>query len=268
MSRILRACVLQLPHLPTLEANLALARDEVAAAAGAGAQLVLLPEYFWTPEGPPMAVADRMGEVRDMLERASREHGVVVAGNLLERRGERFANVGVVVDAGEVVLAQEKIHPMPREAQGGVVGGARLTAATVQGVRTGMLVCADILYPEAARVLALQGAEVMLNPVMSPYKEEDLTKGARDAIFIARAYDSAAFVLKAGGFRADGEHRVAGRSLIAAPWGLVARADHDFTATRLAADLDLDLLAQFRKSQEGGFPRRRPDAYGDLVDGA
>src|SRR5439155_21630666 len=146
------------------------------------------------------------------------------AGNLLEVADGKLRNVGVVYDRGAVALEQLKIHPMPREAAAGVVGGDGLRAATVLGRPTGMLVCADVLYPEAARVLSLQGAEVLLNPVMSPYREVDNTKAARDAIFIARAYDSGPFVLKAGGFRrpdANGSG-IAGRSLVAAAWGILA----------------------------------------------
>jgi N-carbamoylputrescine amidase len=122
-------------------------------------------------------------------------------------------------------------------------------------------VCADVLYPEAARILALQGAEILINPVLSPFREVDNTKEARDAIFIARAYDSGAFVLKAGGFRRGA---IAGRSLVAAPWGLVARYADDFAEALLVADLDFERLHDFRKHQ-ASFPARRPEAYEGLL---
>lgn len=263
----LRAAVVQAPHLPTLDANLERGAREIAAARDEGARLVLLPEYFWTPDGPPMSAVPRMADVRAFFERESRAHGLALAGNVLEPASDGgLRNLGVVYERGRSVLEQEKIHPMPREAAGGIIGGASLAVAQVEGLTAGMLVCADILYPEAARVLALQGAEILLNPVMSPFNERDLTRGSRDSIFIARAYDSGAFVLKAGGFRPDGDHRVAGRSLITAPWGLLAKADNDFTPTLLLADLDIAQLREFRKSQASAFPPRRPDAYRDLVE--
>lgn len=257
------ACV-QLAHGDDLEANLAAARAHLLAAREAGARLALLPEYFFATPAPPHEAAPHAARVRAFYEEASGALGLAVAGNLVEPRAGALANVGVVYDAGRLVLAQDKVHPMPREAAAGVVGGARLAVAEVAGVPTGLLVCADILYPEAARVLALRGAEVLLNPVMSPYRAEDLTRGARDAIFVARAYDSGAFVLKAGGHRRGGEHPVAGRSLVAAPWGVLAKARGDFEDELLVADLDLETLRRFRKGQ-AQFPARRPDAYGDLV---
>lgn len=264
----LRAAVLQMPHGPSLEANLAKARGMLEEAAAAGAGLALLPEYFFaTFPGTPAESAAGASAIRDMLSKASAELGLVAAANLIERGDDALLNLGVTYEGGRLVLEQAKVHPMPREAAGGVGGGARLLPALVRGVPTGMLVCADVLYPEAARVLALQGAQVLLNPVMSPWRAEDDTKGARDALFIARAYDSGAFVLKAGGFRApSGEPLmgVAGRSLIAAPWGLLVRAKDDFAEELLVADLDLERLARFRTHQ-ATFPARRPEAYGGLV---
>lgn len=262
-----RAAVVQMPHLPTVDENLDRARNDVGEAAAMGARIVLLPEYFWTPAGIPTEAVPRMPEVRELLARESRAHGIVLAANVLEPHEGTLRNVGVVYEGGRSVIEQYKIHPMPREAAAGIAGGARLAVGMAGGVSTGMLVCADILYPEAARILALQGAELLLNPVMSPFKERDLTKGARDSIFVARAYDSGAFVLKAGGFRRGGDHSVAGRSLIAAPWGVLARHEDDFAPVILTADLDLTQLREFRKSQASGFPARRPEAYRDLVEG-
>ena len=278
----MRAAVVQMAHGDTLAENLARARGLLDEARGRGADLTLLPEYFFSvPQGGPAEAAGDAAVVRRFFEDASRETGMAVAGNLLARGASGLVNLGVVAEAGRVVLEQPKVHPMPREAAAGVAPGPRFQAAPVRGVRTGMLVCADILYPEAARVLALQGARILLNPVMSPWRPapEDPTRAARESLFVARAYDSGAFVLKAGGFRAppaeppaegpalQGPPRaVAGRSLVAAPWGVLARHADPFAEEVLVADLDLDALERFRKGQEA-FPARRPDAYRDLVDG-
>lgn len=262
----LRAALVQMPHGASLDANLATARGMLERASEGGAEVALLPEYFFAVfPGTPDDHAPGAPRVRDMLSRASRDLDLVVAANVIERRDGLLWNLGVAYDAGRVVLEQPKVHPMPREAAAGVRGGDRFQAASLRGLRAGMLVCADVLYPEAARVLALQGAEVLLNPVMSPWRANDDTKGARDAIFVARAYDSGAFVLKAGGFRApEGEFGVAGRSLAAAPWGILAKARGDFEEDVLLMDLDLARLRRFRAHQ-ATFPARRPEAYEGLL---
>lgn len=249
-------------HGPTFEGNLARAADRLDAARAGGAQLVLLPEYFFVEAtDEPEAAAQRAFRLRRFFEEESARTGLSVGGNLVERRPEGLVNLGVVAERGRIVLEQVKVHPMPREAAGGIVPGPRFGVGQVAGRATGLLVCADVLYPEAARVLALQGAEVLLNPVMSPWRESDMTKDARDALFVARAYDAGAFLLKAGGWR---RNAIAGRSLVTAPWGVLARYRDDFEETLLFADLDFEKLRAFRKGQQG-FPPRQPGAYRDLL---
>lgn len=298
-----KAALLQMPHGDRFEENLDKARAMARRAAESGARIAVLPEYFFaTFQGGPETAAEHARAIREMLAATSRECGLILAANLIERReaqgakGEasRLVNLGVVYDDGRLAFEQPKIHPMPREAASGVHPGDAFRAGSAGGRAMGMLVCADVLYPEAARVLALQGVEVLLNPVMSPFREDDLTRGSRDAIFVARAYDSGAFVLKAGGFRRPHAGEVppsslperassaspqlapripprgpppgiAGRSLIAAPWGVLAKARDDFTEEIVMAELDFATLERFRLGQ-GSFPARRPDAYRDLTD--
>lgn len=244
---------IQMPHGESFEENARRAETALKTAKAEGAALAVLPEY-WFATFPPTPATPR-----DAMAAWSRDLGLVVAGNAVEGR----TNFGLVFDSGKLVLEQAKIHPMPREVTNGIEGGPALRAAKVLGLTTGMLVCADILYPEAARVLSLQGAQLLLNPVMSPYREVDNTKAARDAIFITRAYDSGAFVVKAGGYRQP-PNGIAGRSLVAAPWGIVARYQDDFKEEILVADLDLARLREFRAHQ-ATFPARRPSAYDGLV---
>lgn len=240
-------------HGESFEENARTAQDALEQAKREGAALAVLPEYWFATFPPTPSPA------REAMAAWSRDSGLVVAGNAIEGK----TNVGFVFDAGKLVLAQPKIHPMPREVANGIEGGPALRAGLVLGLKTGMLVCADILYPEAARVLSLQGAELLLNPVMSPYREVDNTKEAREAIFIARAYDSGAFVVKAGGYRRP-PNGIAGRSLVAAPWGIVARYQNDFEPSVLLADLDFARLREFRAHQ-ATFPARRPEAYAGLT---
>lgn len=258
----MRVAAIQMPHGASLMENLATARAMAAAAAEAGARLALLPEYFFaTFQGAPTRETHAV-EVHEMLREASRDLGIVLAGNLIEPPH----NVGVVYASGHLALEQRKVHPMPREAASGIEGGLALKAADVAGHKMGMLVCADILYPEAARVLALQTADILLNPVMSPWRDEDDGREARVAMYVARAYDAGAFVVKAAGYRrpAGEGPAIAGRSLVTAPWGVLARAKDDFGEEILFADLDFDRLARFREKQ-ALFPARRPEAYKDLL---
>lgn len=267
----LKAAVVQMAHRATIDEALAAARAHVADAAARGAEIVLLPEYFFAAlrpgGGPPTGaeeIARNAARVRETLADASRDASVAVAGNAIEAQAGAPRNVLLVYDRGALVAEQPKIHPMPREAESGIVGGDALEPFPLRGARAGGLVCADIFYPEASRVLSLKGAELLLNPVMSPYRTPDPTKEARESVYVARAWDSGAFVLKAGGFSRP-EKRVVGRSLVAAPWGLVARYRDEFAEEVLVAELDLDALRAFR-AEHRGFYARVPKAYASLFD--
>lgn len=261
----LKAALVQMRHGESLDANLANARVWLERASDAGTDVALLPEY-WSAVFPstPDAMAGDATRVRAFLADASRELGLVVGANILERLGGTLWNVGVAYEDGRPALEQPKVHPMAREVASGVSAGDGFQVGYVRGRATGMLVCADVLYPEAARILSLQGAQMLLNPVMSPWREADDTREAREALFVARAYDSAAFVLKAGGFRRGPDLPVvAGRSLAAAPWGVLAKARSEFEEELLLVDLDFARLARHREHQ-ALFPPRRPQAYGGL----
>lgn len=263
----MKVAVVQSLHRDSVEANLDAARRHLADAAAKGAEVALLPEYWFLPPREDPAAEVRGAALREpeflaFLAEQSRATGMAVAANTLAASGDRLLNVLRVADAGRVAWTQPKIHPMPGEAAWGVAGGPKLVVHALRGVPAGGLVCADVLYPEAARLLALQGAEIVLNPVLSRLRTPDPTKDAREAVFVARAWDGACFVLKASGCLPG---RIAGRSLVAAPWGLLARYRDEAAEEVLVADLDLAALRAFRKEQRG-LEERRPDAYGALVD--
>ena len=261
------AAVVQMRNRATLREGLEAADAHVAAARDQGARLVLLPEYFFVPEGR-LAVPELAREadtVKAYLQEASRRHGLALAGNVLETvEGGRVHNVAYAFHDGRQVGRQAKVHPMPNELQAGIAPADRFAAFQVGDVSAGFLVCADILYPESSRVLSLQGVDLLLNPVMSPHRAVgDVTQEARTALYIARAWDAAAFVLKAGGF--TGDRRAVGRSLIAAPWGILARYEDEWREQVLTARLDLSTLREFRKGHRG-FQDRQPQAYGSLIE--
>jgi nitrilase len=256
-------------HAGSLAEALDRADGLVGEAAEAGAELVLLPEYWFVPRGERMD-ADSQAEyekVPGFIEEASERHGVALAGNGPLVRDGDLHNACYVHDAGDEVLVQPKLHPMPPEEAGGVAPAEGLDVVEVRGANLGVAVCADILYPEVPRILSLRGADVVLCPVMSPYRgegEEDPTRDAREDLFVARAYDASAYVLKAGGFSSPDEG-VVGRSLVTAPWGTEARYQDQWSQEILHVDLDVDRVREHREGRVS-LERRAPWAYRDLLD--
>lgn len=151
-------------------ANLQRAERAVAAAAQAGAQVVLLPEALnlgWThPAAATAADAIPDGESCAQLRAAARRHGVYVCAGLIERQGERVFNSAVLLaPRGEVLLVHRKLNELEighrLYAQGDRLG----VVQTPLGC-WGVMLCADAFArgQVVGRVLGLMGADLILSP--------------------------------------------------------------------------------------------------------
>ena len=155
-----------------------------------------------------------------------------------------------------------KVH-LPREEKRYFEEGANLGVVETAACKLGMLVCADIAFPEAARSLALQGAELIAVPMCAPKpKNPQLYQG----IAVARAYENQAYVLIANRVGVDHNIGFGGGSIIAAPDGsIVARLGSE--PDMAIATLDHGLLLDERLRQTR-FRDRRPHLYGAIAKGS
>jgi N-carbamoylputrescine amidase len=176
-SRNLRVALVQERNQPSTEENLALIERHVASAAARGAQLVLLQELhngayfcqrqdvceFELAEAIPGPSTERLGQL-------ARRHRVVIVGSLFERRGAGlYHNTAVVLEQdGSLAGKYRKMHipddPGFNEKFYFTPGDLGFTPIDTSVGRLGVLVCWDQWYPEAARLMALAGAELLLYP--------------------------------------------------------------------------------------------------------
>ncbi|MFC7300251.1 carbon-nitrogen hydrolase [Cognatiluteimonas weifangensis] len=167
-------------------ANLAVIAQRVAEAARQGAKLVLLQElhngaYFCQHEA--VAEFDRAepipGPTTQRLGELARQHGVVLVGSLFERRAPGlYHNTAVVLDAdGRLAGTYRKMHipddPGFHEKFYFTPGDLGFTPIDTSVGRLGVLVCWDQWYPEAARLMALAGAELLLYPTAIGWDPDD-----------------------------------------------------------------------------------------------
>jgi N-carbamoylputrescine amidase len=159
------------------DANLEKAVAGVREAAGRGAGVVCLPELFLSPyfcQSEDTAMFDLAepipGPTTEALEPLARELGVVVIASLFERRARGlFHNTAAVIDAERGYIGKyRKMHipddPLYFEKYYFAPGDLGFKSwGTSQG-DLGVLVCWDQWYPEAARLTALQGAEILFYP--------------------------------------------------------------------------------------------------------
>jgi N-carbamoylputrescine amidase len=287
MARRLALAAVQAAFGPDLAANIARARDLVREAAGAGAQVILLPELF---QGPYFCVRQeerwfaaahpwREHPVVAALAPLAAELGVVLPLSIFEREGPHYFNSLVMVDADGSLLGlyrkshipdgpgyQEKYYFRPGDT------GFRVWA-TRHG-RLGVGVCWDQWYPEAARAMTLMGAEALLYPTAigsEPHDPSLDTAAPWRRAMQGHAVSNVIPVVGANrtGFEPwpdypGGGQAFYGSSFICDQRGdLLGELDRDEEGL-IVAGFDLDFLAAHRAAW-GFFRDRRPDLYGALT---
>jgi N-carbamoylputrescine amidase len=168
------------------DANLTLIEQRVAEAARQGAKLVLLQEihngpYFCQHESvDEFDLAEPIpGPSTDRLGKLAQQHGVVLVSSLFERRAAGlYHNTAVVHEAdGSMVGKYRKMHipddPGFYEKFYFTPGDLGFEPIDTSVGRLGVLVCWDQWYPEAARLMALAGAEVLLYPTAIGFDPDD-----------------------------------------------------------------------------------------------
>ena len=272
------------------EANLAKSLKAIGEAAQAGAGLVVLQElhtglYFCQTEDT--AVFDQAepipGPGTQALSEAAARHGVVIVGSLFERRAAGiYHNTAVVLDAdGRLAGRYRKMHipddPGYYEKFYFTPGDLGFEPVDTSVGRLGVLVCWDQWFPEAARLMALAGAELLIYPTAigwNPDDPEDEQARQRDAwITIQRAHAVANGLPVASvnrvGFEADPSGATAGSrfwgsSFVCGPQGeFLAQAPTD-RETVLVAEVDISRAEQVRRIWPY-LRDRRIDAYHDLL---
>jgi predicted amidohydrolase len=267
-----RAAAVQMNSTADTEANLATADRLVRAAAGQGAELVVLPEK-WSVlgEGEQMARGAEPldGHFIAWARQLAAELGIdLVAGSVLEEvpGAEKGANTSVHVGPdGGIRAVYRKLHMFDVEVDGVTYAESRheqageevVVSELANGTRLGMSICYDIRFPELYRELVRRGAEVIVIPAAFTLAT---TRDHWEVLVRARAIENQCFVVAPNqiGSHAPGL-RSGGRSLIVDPWGIVLATAPDCDAAILA-ELDLENLHQIRRRLPA-LAHRRPEVY-------
>jgi predicted amidohydrolase len=258
MSRRYQAAVVQLRASDDKLANLEKAGRFVAAAAGDGAKLIVLPEMFnlygrfesivYQAEAIP-------GPTSDRLSAWAAQHAVFLVGGSFAERDDatgKARNTSLLVAPdGQIVARYSKVHlfdiDLPgqvtsKESQWIAPGVSTTTTSTALGW-IGQAICYDLRFPELFRRLSGDGAEIIVVPSAFTH-----TTGRDhwEVLVRARAIENQCYVLAPNqcGEPAPGM-RTFGHSLIVDPWGhaLVSLGEEEGYAI---AEIDLDALDRVR----------------------
>ncbi len=146
--------------------------------------LVLLPEMF--DGAMPDAAAPPRSAAIEILARKAREWSMYTSGAVYERRDGLVYNTATLFDrTGSLVGNYDKCMPYDPEMDAGVVPGMSPKVFETDFGRVGMLICYDSWFPETARILALQGAELVLLPNAGYWRELMAARAADNGICIA-----------------------------------------------------------------------------------
>jgi N-carbamoylputrescine amidase len=283
-ARLLTVAAIQASFGPDVKANIAKTEGLVREAAKAGAQLVLPPElfqgiYFPTRQDPKwFATAYPVREHPAVLalQKLAKQLGVVIPISFFEQDGPRFYNSVAVADAdGEILGVYRKSHipdgPGYQEKYYFRPGDTGFKAWRTRAGTIGAGICWDQWYPEAARAMMLEGAEILLYPTAigsEPYDPALDTHQRWQLVMQGHAVANAVPVVAANRIGVEENDGVTqkfyGHSFIADHTGALVASFGEEEEGVLVHTFDLDEIARYR-ADWGFFRDRRPDLYAKSI---
>jgi predicted amidohydrolase len=258
------------------EANLARMIQLMEQLGAQGVDLIAFPEcaltgYCFDSRAAGLAVAETIpGPATDRLAAACRDYHVraVVIG-MLEVDGDKLYNAAVLVGPEGVIGSYRKVHlPYLGIDRFTDYGDRPFEVFDVGGVKVGMLICYDSGFPEASRVLALQGVELIVLPTNWPPGAECMSEHS----IPSRAMENSVYFLAVDRIGTEQGYRFIGNSSICDPAGNRLAAAMHADEALLIAEID---PARARNKRIVRIPEkhlidriadRRPEFYQLLVE--
>lgn len=276
-----RLAVVQMRLSADLNENIAQAIAQVRTAAAAGAQIVLLPELFeglYFPQveqesafalAHPVANHPFLGQ----FQAIAAELNLVLPISFFEKAGQAHYNSLATFDAnGQRLGIYRKSHipdgPGYEEKYYFNPGDTGFQVFSTCHGNIGTAICWDQWFPETARCLALQGADLLLYP--TAIGSEPPEAGAIDTqkmwqrAMVGHAVSNACYVAAANRVGQEGEANFYGSSFICDYTGEIVAQGDRAAETILYADLNFAQAQEFRAGM-GFFRDRRPDLYRALL---
>jgi N-carbamoylputrescine amidase len=282
-SEPLRIALVQMSCEATPRRNLDKALTRIEEAAARGAKVICLQELFrsryfcQSEEARNFDLAEPIpGPTTEALGAAAAACKVVVVGSIFERRAEGiYHNTAVVLDAdGSVAGRYRKMHipddPHYYEKFYFTPGDLDFTAHRTAHGTVGTLVCWDQWFPEAARLVALAGAQIVFYPTAIGWERSEVETVRRrqlqawETVQRGHAIANGMFVAAVNRVGTEDSLEFWGNSFVVDPFGEVIARAGTSAEEILIADCNLGLIEETRRNWP--FLRdRRIDAYGDLL---
>lgn len=278
--RMVKVAATQMSCSPNINENISKAESLVRKAAEQGAQVILLQELFETPyfcqkEKPEYyAYATELehNKAVNHFKEIARELEVVLPISYYEKKNNARYNSIAMIDAdGKVLGTYRKSHipdgPGYEEKYYFNPGDTGFKVWNTRYGKIGVGVCWDQWFPEAARAMALMGAELLLYPTAIGSEPEDSQIDSKDhwqACMLGHAASNLVPVIASNriGVESDDDSTITfyGSSFIAGPQGNKIKEAGRTEVSILIAEFDLNQL-EYQRTEWGIFRDRRPELY-------
>ncbi len=289
--KIIKVALIQVSVSENITANISKLASKIREAASKGAGLIVLQElhnslYFCQVEDPEnFSLAETIpGSSTKIYGALAKESGIVLVTSLFEKRAPGvYHNTSVVFDTdGSIAGKYRKMHipddPAYYEKFYFTPGDIGFEPIKTSIGNLGVLVCWDQWYPEAARLMALKGAELLIYPTAIGWEQTDNEaekERQKEAWMISQrghAVANGLHVISVNrvGHEADPSGvtngiQFWGNSFVAGPQGEIIAKASDANEELMLVEIDLSGTETVRRMWPF-FRDRRIDAFGDIVN--
>lgn len=265
----MKVASVQMHSTDNVQENIGKACRYIDEAAIKGADLVVLPEFFNTiffaqyqdRAYHHLAEADT-GHTITAIREAARRNGIAVVATIYEKEeaGLYFDTAMHIDRTGAIVFKYRKVHPAAVLSLEKIYFryGTRFDTYSFEDWRVGIGICYDMGFPETARCLAVNGAELLI----APYATTRVNMFQE--VLRTRAFENGCFLVAANKVGLEGGWTFGGNSLIAAPDGAIVQSADGESEALLLVDIDRTQVDDARIAYPSRRDRR-PDLYRDLV---
>jgi len=175
----------------------------------------------------------------------------LIAGSIIEAVGDDLFNTSYVINRGLRVGRYRKRYLMEGEIKGGIIPGQSNLVVQVDGVRIGIMLCSDVFSTAIFREHFTSKVDIIFCPTASPFRPDDsiTDKEYRDNdLYVGGSRTAASFVVKSCGVGTLFGKPLQGRSLLAAPWGLIRRVSFNTEKRKriITETLDINEIREFK----------------------
>lgn len=264
-----QVALIQMNTSDQLEENLKVIESKIRYAAKLGAKLITMPEVVnLISDGSEPYAENESGPTYQLVSSLAKELGVFIHGGswseLILNSKKHYNTSFLFDDQGSCIGKYRKIHTFDivdplgkayRESDT-VESGNEIVVIDTKLGKIGMAICYDLRFPELYRLMALKGADLVLNPANFTMMTG---KDHWEPLLKARAIENGLYLVAANQFGQNKRMLAYGNSMVVNPWGqVIARADDQPEV--LLATIDLDFLKSVRGRMQT-LENRRQGVY-------